>query len=110
MLENEKGIVGTVGLEIFGSDAVLRSLAVDKDARGAGYGWMLADTVIQHARYRGVSQLYLVTENAGDFFAGKHGFREVELSTVPVHILESPTFSSQEKQGVAMRLDLTIRT
>ena len=110
VLENEKGIVGTVGLEIFGADAVLRSLAVAKDSRGAGYGWMLADTVIQHARYRGVSQLYLVTKNAGDFFAGKHGFREVELSTLPAHISESPTFNTQDDQGVAMRLDLTITT
>ena len=74
------------------------------------YGWMLADTVIQHARYRGVSQLYLVTKNAGDFFAGKHGFREVELSTLPAHISESPTFNTQDDQGVAMRLDLTITT
>ena len=31
---------------MLGDDAILRALAVDPDARGAGYGWMLADMAV----------------------------------------------------------------
>jgi UDP-N-acetylmuramate: L-alanyl-gamma-D-glutamyl-meso-diaminopimelate ligase len=106
-LVNETGIVGCVGLEVFGEDAVLRSLAVRPAARGTGYGWMLADTVIARARLFGVRRIYLVTENATDFFAAKHGFRVVDLSTVATEVASSVTFRSQRaRSSIAMRLDL----
>ena len=106
VLENEKGFVGCVGMDVFGEDAVLHSLAVRPDARGAGYGWMLADTVIAQARYRGARRLYLVTERASDFFAAKHGFHVVDHSTIASEVAASPTFRAAGKRLVAMRLDL----
>jgi UDP-N-acetylmuramate: L-alanyl-gamma-D-glutamyl-meso-diaminopimelate ligase len=106
VLENETGFAGCVGLEVFGEDAVLRSLAVSPSGRGVGYGWMLADLVIHRARYRGVRHLYLVTEHASDFFAAKHGFRMVDLSTAPRTVRESPTFRRRSSALVPMRLDL----
>src|SRR5262249_38793265 len=72
---NERGIAGTVALEVLGEDAILRALSVDPDARGIGYGWMLAEMAIGEARHRGVRRIYLVTEFASDFFAAKFGFR-----------------------------------
>jgi UDP-N-acetylmuramate: L-alanyl-gamma-D-glutamyl-meso-diaminopimelate ligase len=107
VLRNENGFVGCVGLEVSGEDAILRSLAVNKDARGVGYGWLLADTVINVARARGVRRLYLLTDTASDFFAAKHGFRVVDLSTVGPEVASSSTFQSHRDNGhVAMRLDL----
>jgi UDP-N-acetylmuramate: L-alanyl-gamma-D-glutamyl-meso-diaminopimelate ligase len=107
VLRNENGFVGCVGLEVYGEDAILRSLAVNKEARGVGYGWLLADTVINVARSRGVRRLYLLTDTASDFFAAKHGFRVVDLSTVGPEVVSSPTFQSNRDNGhVAMRLDL----
>lgn len=105
-LENEHGLIGCVGLEVFGEDAVLRSLAVATEGRGIGYGWMLADTVINMARFRGVKRLYLVTEKASDFFAEKHGFRVVDMSTAPEPVAASTTFSRRSETLVPMRLDL----
>lgn len=105
-LENENGVMGCVGLEVFGEDAVLRSLAVAPAGRGIGYGWMLADTVINLARFRGVKRLYLVTAEASDFFAAKHGFRIVDLSTAPPAVTESTTFARRGDLLVPMRLDL----
>ncbi len=105
-LENENGLMGCVGLEVFGEDAVLRSLAVAPAGRGIGYGWMLADTIINLARFRGVKRLYLVTAAASDFFAAKHGFRIVDLSTAPAAVTESTTFSRRSESLVPMRLDL----
>ena len=83
------------------------SLAVKPESRGVGYGWMLADTAIAKARFRGVRRLYLVTAKASDFFAAKHGFRVVEVSTIGREVAESTTFTSDRSSGsVAMRLDL----
>ena len=105
-LENENGLMGCVGLEVFGEDAVLRSLAVHASGRGIGYGWMLADMAINTARFRGVKRLYLVTATASDFFAAKHGFRVVDLSTAPASVVSSTTFLRRKASFVPMRLDL----
>jgi UDP-N-acetylmuramate: L-alanyl-gamma-D-glutamyl-meso-diaminopimelate ligase len=110
VLINEHGFVGCIGIEVFGEDAVLRSLAVKQTARGHGYGWMLADTAINQTRRRGVKRLYLMTDKiASDFFAEKHGFRVVDLSLVAPQARVSPTFktvNTRGKNSIAMRLDL----
>ena len=107
MLRNEQGLVGTVALEVFGDDAVLRALATSADARGSGYGWMLADMAVSQARWRGVRRIYLLTESASDFFAAKFGFRVVDRSTLSKAVAASETFTAVKGAGqVAMRLDL----
>ncbi len=107
VVRNESGLVGCVGLEIYGEDAILRSLAVRSDARGQGYGWMLADNQVSYARHRGVRRIYLLTpETASDFFAEKLGFRVVDVSTVAPAIAASTTFQSKGKGARTMRLDL----
>ncbi len=107
MLRNEQGVVGSVALEVHGDDAILRALAVHPEARGAGYGWMLADLAIGQARWRGVRRIYLLTESASDFFAAKFGFRVVDRSTLSKQIAASETFTRPSgARLVAMRLDL----
>jgi len=107
VVRNEDGIVACVALDVYGDDAILHSLAVDPAWRGNGYGWMAADTVINHARWRGVRRIYLLTEVASDFFAAKHGFRVVDRTTVSPAVAAATTFrSSTDSKFVAMRLDL----
>ena len=107
VLRNEQGVVGAVALEVHGDDAILRSLAVSPEFRGAGYGWMLADMAVSQARWRGVRRIYLLTETASDFFAAKFGFRVVDRSTLSKQVAASETFSRLTgAQLVAMRLDL----
>jgi len=106
VLHNENGFVGCVGLEVYGEDAILRSLAVKKEARSTGYGWMLADTVIAEARHRGVRRVYLLTETASDFFAAKFGFHVVVPSTISPAVAQSSVFRDRHETAVAMRLDL----
>jgi UDP-N-acetylmuramate: L-alanyl-gamma-D-glutamyl-meso-diaminopimelate ligase len=107
VLHNERGLVGTVALEVLGDDAVLRALAVHSEGRGAGYGWMLADMAVGQARWRGVRRIYLLTESASDFFAAKFGFRVVDRSTLGKQVATSETFTAPRGHGlVAMRLDL----
>ncbi len=106
VLHNENGFVGCVGLEVYGEAAILRSLAVMKSARGVGYGWLLADTAVTLARYRGVKRIYLLTSDASDFFAAKLGFRVVDISTVSHAVANSSTFRHYNTGATAMRLDL----
>ncbi|HEY0190421.1 MAG TPA: UDP-N-acetylmuramate--L-alanine ligase [Kofleriaceae bacterium] len=107
VLVNEDGIVGCVSLEVLGDDAVLRALAVNPKFRGAGYGWMLADMAVSQARWRGVRRIYLLTENASDFFAAKFGFRVVDRSTLSRQVAATETFARPAgAQQIAMRLDL----
>ncbi len=112
-LRNENGLAGCVALEVHGDDAILHSLAVDKQYRGAGYGWMLADMAVSQARWRGVRRIYLLTESASDFFAAKFGFRVVDRSTLSKAVATSTTLSHigdlhrpKAETLVAMRLDL----
>jgi UDP-N-acetylmuramate: L-alanyl-gamma-D-glutamyl-meso-diaminopimelate ligase len=107
VLRNEDGVVGCVSLEVFGDDAILRALAVNPKFRGAGYGWMLADTAVNQARWRGVRRIYLLTDTASDFFAAKFGFRIVDRSTLSRQVAASEVFTRPAgAQLVAMRLDL----
>ena len=107
LLRNERGLAGTVALEVLGEDAILRALSVDPEARGIGYGWMLAEMAISEARRRGVRRIYLVTESASDFFAAKFGFRVVDRTTISKQVVGHETFSRPtSSQFVAMRLDL----
>jgi UDP-N-acetylmuramate: L-alanyl-gamma-D-glutamyl-meso-diaminopimelate ligase len=108
VLRNEVGIVGCIGLEVYGEEAILRSLVVSSSARGHGYGWMLADNLLQYARYRGVRRMYLLTpETASDFFAAKLGFRVIDVSTVSDAVAQSSTFRSHRgRSPMTMRLDL----
>ena len=106
ILNNEDGFAGCVCLEVFRREAVLRSLAVKKESRGIGYGWLLADRAIDVAKRRGVRRVYIATESASDFFAAKLGFRVVDQSTIAEQVLQSKAFRDRSSSEVTMRLDL----
>lgn len=60
--------VALVGVEICGSDALLRSLVVAPDHRARGLGTTLVRHAENHARERGVHSMYLLTTGADPFF------------------------------------------
>ena len=62
-------LAGVVGLEIYGTVALLRSLAVASDEQGRGLGTMLLTHAEQVARQRGIAALCLLTPTAEAFFA-----------------------------------------
>lgn len=85
-------VFGSVGLEIFDSDALLRSLSVDLMLRGDGLGKRLLEEIEAYARNRGVDNLYLLTISAASFFA-HHGYQQVDRSDVPMSIKNTAQFS-----------------
>jgi arsenate reductase len=75
-------IVGCVGLEVMGPDALARSLAVAQDRRGLGLGRRLLDAAIQRAVTRGIETLYALTTTA-EAYAAARGFERIPRSEVP---------------------------
>lgn len=60
--------VACIGLHAYGSEALLRSLAVSQAMRGRGVGRALVAAAEDTARATGVRRLYLLTTTARDFF------------------------------------------
>jgi len=90
----EKGeILGTVGLEILGPSALLRSLAVDPRFRKRGFASGLAKKAEEYAASVKIEKLYLFTLTAEGFF-GKRGYQKMERISVPPEIQETTEFQS----------------
>lgn len=85
-------VVGSVGLQVYGDCALLRSLAVDPRQRGTGMGKALYRAAVQLAAQRGIRELYLITNTAAPFF-GKRGFETVDRESVPASIGRTTQFS-----------------
>ena len=84
---------GVVGLELLGDAALLRSLTVAAEARGAGYGRALVAAAEQHAAGLGVRSVYLLTTTAADFFA-RLGYHRVERDSAPAAVQGTREFAA----------------
>jgi amino-acid N-acetyltransferase len=84
-------LVGAVGLEVYGAAALLRSAVVADQARGRGVGAALLDRLLEHARARGVRQVYLLTTTAEDWFP-RFGFTRIARQAVPAALHASAEF------------------
>jgi amino-acid N-acetyltransferase len=83
--------VGGGGVEPHGTDGLLRSVVVERAARGRGIGGALCEALAGVARAEGVATLYLLTTDAAGFFGG-HGFERVERDAVPEAIRGTTQF------------------
>ena|SRR5258708_36654673 len=91
--ESEDGaLIGSIGLERFGQDALLRSLVVARSACGMGLGGSLLSRMELHARASGVSNLWLLTTTAGEFFR-KKGYDVVARESAPIMLQTSSQFA-----------------
>jgi len=86
-------LVGCVGLERYGEDALLRSLAVAPRLQGAGLGKALYAQALAEAAQSGTRALYLLTTTADRFFA-RAGFTKIERASVPAAVTGSEEFRS----------------
>ncbi len=86
-------LAGVIALERFGSDALVRSLAVSPEFRQRGLGSRLLEHLEDDARANGVKRLVLLTETAESFFR-RHGYALIDRSTAGVLVKESAEFRS----------------
>jgi len=100
-------VVGCAALELYGEQALLRSVAVAEEWRGRGVGVRLTEAAIEGARGRDVRTLYLLTETATQFFP-RFGFALVEREAISGDLTQSVEFTSAcPSTAAAMKLDLT---
>lgn len=85
-------LVGVVGLEVHGPDALLRSLVVAPSYRAHGMGLQLLVAAEALARRKGIAALTLLTTTVATFFA-RNGYRVVERTDVSVYLRASAEFS-----------------
>ena len=83
---------GIVGIELCGSVALLRSLAVSASCRGRGYGRALVAQAERHAQSHGAKDIYLLTTTAERFFEAL-GYVRVEREAVPLAIRRTQEFA-----------------
>ena len=84
-------IIGAVGLEKFGSVALLRSAVVSNEHRGSGVGRRLVERILEYAEENGIEELFLLTTTAEDYFP-RFGFTRTTRSAVPPAVKASAEF------------------
>ncbi len=85
--------IATAGLEIYGTDALLRSVAVVETRRRKGLGSHILAQLNPLFQEKGIKEVYLLTETAKDFFL-KKGFEVIAREDVPKAMHVSAEFSS----------------
>ena len=104
--EQDGRVIGTIGLEIYGETALLRSAVVSPEFRNAGVGSGLFSRAHQMAAERGVRRLILLTETAEEYFR-KKGFVSIPAASVRGPVTASVEFTGAcPSTAVCMELRL----
>jgi N-acetylglutamate synthase-like GNAT family acetyltransferase/2-polyprenyl-3-methyl-5-hydroxy-6-metoxy-1,4-benzoquinol methylase len=104
--QHQGKVVGCIGMEIYGSDALFRSLAVTPAYRGIGLAHRLYQALVARAVAQGVRRAYLLTQTIAPL-AEAWGFRRFDRAEAPPAIRETTEFRGACcATAVAMRRDL----
>ena len=102
-------VIGVIALEVRGLRGLLRSVAVEPGHSRQGVGTSLFQSLLARAQELSLRELYLLTENAEEFFS-KAGFVAVPRDSVPAEISSSREFREQcPESATVMRLRLITR-
>src|SRR5215471_5715323 len=93
VLEGQRSVLGVIALERFGSEALLRSLAIAPEYQRRGFGQKLVARLEQEARESGIKKLVLLTETAEPFFR-RLGYSVVNRRSVSPQVQQSDEFQS----------------
>lgn len=85
-------LVGLGGLEIYGSRALLRSIAVSKEFQDKKAGRFICQWIENWAAENQLSELYLLTTTAPGFFAHL-GYRVIHRNEFPEPLRQTMQFS-----------------
>ncbi|TGN38331.1 arsenic resistance N-acetyltransferase ArsN2 [Marinobacter confluentis] len=85
-------LIGSVGIEICDTVAMLRSLATHEDVRKSGFGQALVKHAELNASLMEIEALYLLTTTAADFFS-RLGYQHLCRQHAPAAIRETNQFS-----------------
>jgi amino-acid N-acetyltransferase len=106
VVDHGSKIGGVAGVELYGEHALLRSVAVANDMKGEGVGALLTRRVLDEAKARGASAIYLLTTTAERYFP-RFGFQNIAREEVPESVRASREFQGAcPASAIAMRRDL----
>lgn len=104
-------LVGTIGLERYGTTALLRSAAVASECQKSGLGSRLTEDLLARATSQGVEKVVLLTATASEFFARRFGFCETMRETYDERLAGSAEWKLPRcSSAVCMSLDLNSRS
>lgn len=87
----DESLLGCAGLEVYGPDALLRSVAVQAAEQSKGVGHALVERLRQQAEADGIRHLFLLTTTAASFFQ-RLGFQTITREEVPEAVQASVEF------------------
>ena len=103
-------LVGTAALEVYGTGALLRSVAVDATHRGTGLGRRLTEAALALAQQLRIETVYLLTTTAPGFFAHL-GFEEITREVVAPAVRQSEEFTTLcPDSAIVMKITPTLPT
>jgi N-acetylglutamate synthase-like GNAT family acetyltransferase len=84
-------LIASAGLEIYGSVALLRSVAVNANRQGQGLGRQILQKILEYALSLGIQKLVLLTETAPSYFE-RYGFKQIARENTPQAVKASTEF------------------
>ena len=91
VVRDDGRVVGLAGLEVYGPDGLLRSVAVEPAYRGQGLAAALVDGCLGLARKIGLRAVCLLTTTAPEYFR-RRGFTDCPRDEAPAGIREAWEF------------------
>lgn len=92
LAESDGEVVGLIGLQVFDTIGLLRSLVVARDARKSGLGGKLVGAIEAAAQTAGIDELWLLTIDAEKFFS-RHGYEFASRDRAPDSIRQTREFA-----------------
>lgn len=99
-------VIGVIGIEFAGYNAMLRSMAVSQAVRKRGLATALVNRSLKIARAAGVKKIYILTNTAEKFLL-RWGFYKIQRSEISAELMESSALNSFcPSSSICMKLDL----
>ncbi|MDT3401139.1 MULTISPECIES: arsenic resistance N-acetyltransferase ArsN2 [Mucilaginibacter] len=89
---NDGEVIGAAGVEIYGSNGLLRSVVIHPNFRKQGIAAQLLQKIEATALDQNMTKLFLLTETAPGHFEN-HGFKRISREEVPEPLKASSEFS-----------------
>ncbi|MFG6490473.1 arsenic resistance N-acetyltransferase ArsN2 [Roseateles sp. BYS78W] len=100
-------VVGCAGAEVYGTLALVRSVAIAPGLQKQGIGRLLVGRLLHEARSRDIAALYLLTVTAPEYFA-QYGFKRMKIEEAPQALKASAEFQGACPACAAL-MSLTLR-
>lgn len=103
-------VVGLIGMELYGSYGLLRSMVVHPEFRNRQIAENLVSQIEEKAASAGIVSMFLLTETAENYFSRK-GYEKISREEVPADVKSSSEFSHVcPESATVMKKHLKITT